>query len=364
MITDSRRNQRRYQLAKTNQSFSTCIGSRIVLRAILVLVSLFLLQTTFPALAEERWAESMAQAKQAAEYRNPETKQLLEDLLRQAESLGEDDPRLTVTLRHVAAFYILETRYSDAIQLLEREQTILKKIDPHYPGLVPGMILLGKAFAVSGQSEKAEKTLHEAMRLSEKAQKFTHSDWVGDILNTLWLNCRYKKDYKMSLSYARQQLEHCRKKNNRRNLCSALYNMIWSCCYNKLYEESLTYLAMEQRECTNADRQFSRVFDNNCIRAKIYGEQGDVASGLRYLSKMCDPPRMTIDQCESMWEAVSEWPPPGQHTKYIATTASTIIVYMEKQKMMLGSDPKAYMACSKILDRLNQYTHDQPEGKG
>src|SRR5271163_3010421 len=114
---------------------------RVVPNAILLLFLLFSATPSWPEQPTEHWAELANQGWDAKKVYNMAAAEALDKMaLAEAEKFGEDDPRLTASLRLLSDFYVRHTeRKTEAIPYLEREQALLKSaLGPEFTGLCDG----------------------------------------------------------------------------------------------------------------------------------------------------------------------------------------------------------------------------------
>ncbi len=139
---------------------------------------------------QEHWAETAMAAKAALESKRYDEAQILYfQALKEAETFGEDDPRLTATLRDTADCLTQHThKYALAEQLLKREQRILRRLGPDFPGLIAGMDLLGRLYYNQAKYQDAEKMFQDALKLSpDGGGGITNRDWRQEMQTRLGL---------------------------------------------------------------------------------------------------------------------------------------------------------------------------------
>ncbi len=161
---------------------------RIYSLPMIVLFGSGLIITMPPALAQkEQWAETAMAAKGAIEeHLYDKATSLYSQALKVAETFGEDDPRLTATLRDTADCLMQYSHnYALAEQMLKREQRIMLRLGPDFPGLVAGKDLLGRAQYGQGKYKEAEESFQEAIKISPEAGGFNDRDWRQEILPRL-----------------------------------------------------------------------------------------------------------------------------------------------------------------------------------
>jgi len=195
--------------------------------------------------AQEHWSETAMAAKAAREACHyDEATALYFQALKEAESFGEDDPRLTATLRDLADCLTQHDKnYVLAEQLLKREQRILRRLGPDFRGLVAGMDLLGRVYYNQGKYKDAEQLYQDALKICPEVGGPTNRNWRQEMLAHLG-QC-YQGDCKYDLAehYLKGALAAAQAKNAGakslywpcRNLARLYYDM-------HRYDDSLFYL--------------------------------------------------------------------------------------------------------------------------
>jgi tetratricopeptide (TPR) repeat protein len=206
---------------------------------------------------QEHWAETAMAAKAALESQRYDQAQILYfQALKEAETFGEDDPRLTATLRDTADCLTQHSKnYVLAEQLLKREQRILRRLGSDFPGLVAGMDLLGRLYYKQGNYKDAEKMFQDALTLSPESGAgggATNRDWRQEMLPRLGLCYQRDGKYDQAERCLRSALAAAEAKNEGvaglyypcRNLASLYYDM-------HRYDNSIFYfkrcLALSER---------------------------------------------------------------------------------------------------------------------
>lgn len=264
-----------------------------------------------PAYAEERWAETIVEARKAESLSDySKAKDLFEQALKQAELFGENDPRLTASLRMIGKLTLELGKYDKAITSLEREQSIQKKIGLDYPGRIEGMIPLGKAYRDSGRFDQSEETLLQALKLSASTVRFHTFDWEMQVLEAIWSNYDLQKKHRKALGYARRLLQHVESKRGKEPgaLHQALMHISKSCCYNKKFEEALAYVERDKELASGLSTWKYAVFDNHCMTAEIFGQSGRIDSALLSLCRAAEMPDLNTSRISLMSRTLASIP--------------------------------------------------------
>ena len=88
--------------------------------------------------------------------------------LKSAETFGDQDPRLTATIRELADVYLKNHELAKAESLYRRELKILGAIGEYYPDVAHDFCSLGNIYAARSNYEEADKWYRQALALLEK----------------------------------------------------------------------------------------------------------------------------------------------------------------------------------------------------
>ncbi len=269
-----------------------------------LLLVLCLIAFSREAFCQERWLENVTEAKVAASQNQfREADALFEKALREAESFGENDPRLTASLRLSAKFYSERKNFERAILLLKREQAIQSKLGEDFPGRVSGMIALGECFIGIKSFDKAEQQLLHALRLAPAVMT---DDWKERSLNALYQCYTLQGAYRKALPCARQLVSHLENKTGIQpsDLYQAHYLLALTCYRNQLYKEALD---VQQRNSQQSTQTYVWAYSHNRLQAEIYAamNQGDLA--LIHYKRTIDSIKNVPSYWDNVYSTFAEW---------------------------------------------------------
>jgi len=209
---------------------------RVVPNAILLLFLLFSATPSWPEQPTEHWAELANQGWDAKKVYNMAAAEALDKMaLAEAEKFGEDDPRLTASLRLLSDFYVRHTeRKTEAIPYLEREQALLKSaLGPEFTGLCDGTEMLGIAYSQAGRYADAEKQFLDGLKILPAMYDLTNKDWHSDLLRGLGQNYALWKKYPQAVNSFKEQLALLHKRygnTDQQTIRDALYDLADTYC--------------------------------------------------------------------------------------------------------------------------------------
>jgi tetratricopeptide (TPR) repeat protein len=184
------------------------------LLATLALVTIWLPGIILPVQATEGWAELVQRGRDLSEQHKYQlAAEAYKQALKQAETFGEGDPRLTASL------WLLGTIYENnlfepatAAEYLERQQTILRRLGPDYSGLADGMELLARTYMDRKMYDQAEKLLLHALRIAPRGYALSNKDYTSDIARNLGQCYMDMKRYNEAEKYFNEALSSLRKR--------------------------------------------------------------------------------------------------------------------------------------------------------
>lgn len=152
-------------------------------------LSALLLLFAQPAFADS-W-NSLMEAGEVARESNNQLKAIAcyQSALKVAETFGEQDPRLTETIRNLADAYSRHHELAKAEQLYLRELTILKTIGENYSDVVHDYYALGDIYSARGNYKEADKYYRKALAVVEKCHNANNKERYF-LLYALGHNCR------------------------------------------------------------------------------------------------------------------------------------------------------------------------------
>lgn len=167
-----------------------------------------------PALSYERWAELIQKGTTLQkEHRYDEALTAYKQALSQAETLGEDDPRLTATLWALGSLYLDGLHQpATAAFYLERQQAILSRLGPDYQGLCEGMECLARAYRDQRKYAQAERLLLRALKIRPTGYALKAKDFYFDIENDLGHLYQDQRRYGQAETCFKNMLAHALKK--------------------------------------------------------------------------------------------------------------------------------------------------------
>jgi len=231
--------------------------------------------------AQEHWAETAMAAKGAREaWHYEEAIRLYFEALKEAETFGEDDPRLTATLRDLADCLTQTTKkYALAEELLKREQRIMRRLGPDFPGLVAGMDLLGRAYYNQGNYKEAEKTYLNAIKIAPEVGGGAHNfDWRKEVVARLGLCYQSEGKYDQAEQCFRSGLAAAQAKNDVIDLywaCRALAMLYYA---THRYNDAILYF----NHCIALNTKSPNWEDLLCL-SEIYTAQKKDQEALKYV---------------------------------------------------------------------------------
>jgi tetratricopeptide (TPR) repeat protein len=243
-----------------------------------------------PAPEKERWAEIAHEGEDIAQTGDAKTALVFfRKALAQAELLGEDDIRLTASLRLVGREVISShTNYEEGVRLLRREQDILvRKLGPDFPGRAFGLYWIGIGLNLLGKPDEAIVALNECLRIAPKGS-VRNIDWKNQVYPEIAAAYRAQKKYKLAESMVRKNIAHVRRVDGDTNpqRIHALHYVLAELFYvQQKYAEAeselQTALLMLEGKRWDTARDF--VMDNN-LYASVERDRGNLEHSLRLLN--------------------------------------------------------------------------------
>jgi tetratricopeptide (TPR) repeat protein len=102
------------------------------------------------------------------EHKAAEAEHFYLEALRQANAFGEQDPRLTATLRELADLYMLKRDLLKAEPLYNRELRILEGMGQNYPNVAHDLLFLGKIYFAKGDYARSDAFSRRALAIDDK----------------------------------------------------------------------------------------------------------------------------------------------------------------------------------------------------
>lgn len=184
-------------------------------KAAFVLSCLFelLVQLAQPSFADS-WVSLMKAGEEAKKSGNfAQAKMYYSSALKIAETFGEQDPRLTATLRELGDAYLKGHELAKAETTYRRELKILGTIGENYSDVVHDYYSLGQVYAGRGNYQEADKFYRKALAVVEKNRNATSKE-LYYLLYEMACNCRRLGRYDEAESYfdrmlvARREINH------------------------------------------------------------------------------------------------------------------------------------------------------------
>jgi len=196
-----------------------------------------------PAFAgEAEWKSHMnagAAAYQRGDYNSAAAS--LTAALKEAESFGEADQRLAVTLNNLASLYETQGRYAEAERLYRRSLEIYEKaLGPDHPSVGTLLNNLGELYRAQGRYAETEPLFRRSLAIREKVLGPDHPD-IGTTLNNLALL------YKAQGRYAETESLHQRSLSIAEKALGPDHPKVWAALNNlaALYEMQGRYAEAE-----------------------------------------------------------------------------------------------------------------------
>lgn len=147
---------------------------------------------------------SATQARKALRFN--EARRLFESALRQAERFGENDPRLTTSLRDLADLYLDKKEYAKAEPLYLRELKILETFGNNYPDIAHDLFSLGRIYSARHDYTKADKYYRRAVVPIEEEFPQANAREQYILYSDLAENCKNLKNYSDAEIYYNKML--------------------------------------------------------------------------------------------------------------------------------------------------------------
>ena len=155
--------------------------------------------------AEAEWQAHMnagAIAYQRGDYRRAATS--FAAALKEAEALGEADPRFATTINNLALMFMKEGRYAEAEPLYRRSLAVHEKaLGPDHPSVGTTLNNLAGLFEAQGRYAEAEPLYRRTLSINEKALGPDHPS-VGTTLGNLAFLYRRQQRWEEGLGLARR----------------------------------------------------------------------------------------------------------------------------------------------------------------
>lgn len=264
----------------------------MLMRLILSIVSALMLFTSCmaTALAQDPWTESTKAARAAYNAGNfAEAEKLNVQALKCAETFGEEDPRLTASLRGLAQGILGRPNKADeAVRLLLREQRIMSSLGEDFPGRVYGMVLLGHAYYTAHKFQDAEKCFKDALALSGPVSsgRVSNAEFRQEIFHSLgecYMELGQAHEAERCLKTALADLDgQGSRSRSTFSVCRELGEVFYN---SHRYGESETYLkrCLEINDSLLGARAADEKTAVYARLGEIYEAQGKSDEALRYL---------------------------------------------------------------------------------
>ena len=130
----------------------------------------------------ERYNDTGTEAREQGLYVAAEQQWLA--ALKEAESFGQQDPRLTATRKKLADLYYAQGEYSEAEPLYQRSLEIMEKArGVEHSDIVTGLDDLASLYAAHGNYAEAEPLYRRSLGIVEKACGAEHPSVATSIEN-------------------------------------------------------------------------------------------------------------------------------------------------------------------------------------
>lgn len=310
----------------------------MMMRRLPAIVSALLLFTcsVTAVLAHDPWTESTKAARAAFNSGNfDQGEKLNVQALKIAETFGEDDPRLTASLRGLAQCIVdRPDRSNEALPLLLREQKIMRSLGEDFPGRIDGMVLLGRAYYRSHKPEEAVKCYKGALALcgpvsSGRISNFDMRQIIFHYLGECYMYMEKYSEAERCLKTALAQLDG---QGSRTRTTFAVCRELGEVYYkSQRYDESEASLkrCLEIKDSQLGD---SAADEKTAVYARLgenYYAQGKTDEALRYLGM-----------------AVAS----GENIKYNKDfVMESLFPYIAKLELARGHYPQCLAAANKAL---------------